>query len=284
MFWMSPRNRVLALSSVLGLLVGLLLIATITPGRPYSVANTGASGLSALVKERGAVWITSLSELGELEPRKTLLVLARTKPLSQEEIDAVKAFAASAGYVVAYGKAEFVENLAEQLGLELQFKGRVLDPVFNAGSQHHVLVNESICGGNLVVHAPYGVEGLKPEETLVLAWSSPLSYLDLNGNGYYDATEPMGSSPTGVVVEFDQGKVLILFTELLLENSLIEHNDGFLECIGKGRAVVVDQSEVRGYALEYSRLLLHSPRGRIYVVALAVIMLVVAYYAHSAKR
>lgn len=275
---MSPRSRVLVVGSVLGLLTGLLLLAAISPGRPYSAVNTGDDGLSMLLREHGAVWITSLSELGELEAPKTVLVSARTGPVREEEASAFKAFATRGGYVVAYGKREFLESLARYFDLNLPFKGRVLDPVFNVGSRQYVLVNESICGGNLVVYAPYGVDESVLRGGFAVAWSSPLSFVDLNGNDYYDLGEPIGSFPVGVLVEVGQGRVLVLFTEFLLENRLAGFNGDFVECIDGNRTVAIDQLEVRGDPLEYSKLILSSHRGRLYVAILALVLLVVAYY------
>lgn len=276
-------NRALALGGMLGFLLGLLVLIYTIPGRPYSVVNDGDQGLSRLVNEFRASWITSLNDLTRESAERVLLVLARTGELSPSEVDAITSFLDAGGYVLAYGHQDFLKSLVDHLGLDVNFTGRVIDPVFNVGSRFYIVANSSLCSGesSIVVYSPLAIT--RPTRSIVVAWSSSLSFIDLNGNGYYDMIEPMGSFPVAVEIEYQRGRLIVVFTELLLENSVIDHNRDLVECISAGRQIVVDQSEVRNNLIEYSRLEIHGHRGAVYTAILIAVLLLVAYYVLQSK-
>lgn len=277
-------NRAILLGAVLGFLLGLLVLISTSPGRPYGVINNGNEGLSKFASEFRTSWVTSLNSLSRDEASRTLLVIARTSELSRSEVDAIVSFLNSGGYVLAYGHQAFLESLLKHLNLSVNFSGRVLDPVFNAGSRHYIIANTSLCDGgpSIVVHAPFTTTQGFPRGNII-AWSSPLSFVDLNGNEYYDMMEPIGSFPIAIEVEYQQGKLIVMFTELLFENSILDYNKDLAKCISAGRLVVVDQSEARSNLIEYSKLALYGPRGAIYMAILVVLLLLVAYYVLQGK-
>lgn len=281
---MLRRSRLPLLGIMVGLLTGMLLLVVISQGRPHSIASNSDSGLSIMVKELEADWVTDLKDLRFADPKKHLLIIARTGVISAEELSIISSFLSNGGVVLAYGSDHFLKSIATHLNVNVTFQGAVLDPVFNVGSRRLIVATSSLCNKdiNLTLYAPYTiVESLPSWKTM--ATSSPISFLDLNKNGFYDVGEPIGSFPVATEVIVGEGVLLIVFSDYLLENFLYEFNKGFLDCIRSDRHIIVDQSEVRRDPLEYSKLVIQSSRGRIYLLLLILVLLTVSYYVLTNK-
>lgn len=257
------------------------MAASAPSARPYSVVNSGSNGLAELAEALRPGVVTSLQELAKLDAEKAVLVAARSSTPGKRDVEHLVGFVERGGVLVAYGDAAYLLALAERLGSNLSLRGRVYDAVFNAGTRSivRVEVNSSFCGEAVFLRSPYAVQaGSAGSRAAPAAFSSFLSYLDQDGNGFYDLGEFIGSSPVGLEVALGRGLALLFFAEGFLENGLIEYNEGFLSCLAGARSVFLDQSELSGDPFEYPKLLLRSPSAQIYVLALAAFLAAVSYY------
>lgn len=281
---MLRRSNFVVLSLLLSILTGAIVLVFVSEGVPHSIANTGDHGLSKVAGDHKIAWISDLKNLIYVRPEDSFVVIARTRTITLEETTILFSFISSGGIVLAYGGRDFLEALTAHLNMSITFYGNILDTVFNAGSRYHINVSSQLCGANtnLTLYAPYGTRGL-PAVWRVVAVSSSMSFHDLNENGYYDIGEPISSFPVAVEMSIGRGRLLIVFSEYLLENFIYELNRGFLECISSNRAILIDQSEVKRNPLDYSKLILQGPRGRIYAVILVLVLILVSYYVLSSK-
>ncbi|MEM4596834.1 MAG: hypothetical protein QXG54_06035 [Desulfurococcaceae archaeon] len=274
-----PKSRLVLLSITLGALLGFFIVLLLPSTTPHSIGNDGAYGLSKFYFSLSARTVYSMNELTGLNPEQTVLVLARQSSL--KDITPVREFTSSGGVVIAYGSPQFVVKLLRDLGVFLEFKGYVLDGVLNADSMDRILVNTSQLQVRTVFERPYALSG-DFGFARVIVWSSVFAYVDLNGNRLYDLNEPIGAFPLGVEIAIGRGRVLVFFTEYLLENSVFEYNRDFLAVLADGREVVLDQSEMRLQVLSFVRTLLLYQRGAISiytVLFLTLLLVVVAYFA-----
>lgn len=276
---MLVRSRVVILSVMLGVFIGFIAIAFLPSTTTYSVANEGDDGLSTLHKTLKAKTLYTLSELSSYDSKNILLVCARFKPV--EDVNQIISFAESGGVVLIYGSPEHVVRVLEGLGIHASFRGYVRDAVFGVGDSDTVLVNTTY--SSLVFRKPYTLDGgFGSVGTSMVAWSSLFSYVDVNENNLYDLNEPIGSFPLGLEVVSGEGKIFVLFTEYLLENSVLTHNLDFVKSLTEDRTLVVDQSEMRYYPVEVLRtqLMAREDLPVAYVVlSLLALLSVVAYLA-----
>ncbi len=272
------KSRLIVLSVVLGVLLGLFIVVSLPSNTAYSIASEGPNGLSDLYAKLDVKVLYSLSELSNLNSESILLICARAEPPGG--VKQLLDFVEGGGVVVAYGSPEYLVEVLEELGTHASFKGYVRDAVFNAGDLDSVLVNTTY--GNAVFRKPYALDvDFSSSSVSVIAWSSLFSYVDVSGNNLYDLNEPIGSFPLGVEVTLEKGKILVLFTEYLLENSVLTHNLDFIKVLAGNKTVVVDQSEMRSHLVEILRAqLVQRSSPSIYVVLpLLALLSVVAYLA-----
>jgi len=272
------KSRLIVLSVVLGVLLGLFIVVSLPSNTAYSIASEGPNGLSDLYAKLDVRVLYSLSELSNLNSESILLICARAEPPGG--VKQLLDFVEGGGVVVAYGSPEYLVEVLEELGTHASFRGYVRDAVFNVGDSDSVLVNTTY--GNAVFRKPYALDvDFSSSSVSLIAWSSLFSYVDVSGNNLYDLNEPIGSFPLGVEVTLEKGKILVLFTEYLLENSVLTHNLDFIKVLAGNKTVVVDQSEMRSHLVEILRAqLVQRSSPSIYVVLpLLALLSVVAYLA-----
>lgn len=276
------KNRVLALSTSLGVIVGLLVVLSLPSTTPYSIASVGLDGLSTLHGRLNAYVVYSLKDLEVYDASNYVLIVARTKPL--EDFTQLKNFIERGSVVVAFGSSKYLLDLLSVLGINVRFLGPIRDIVHNIGDPNYVVANATLLCGNIVLKEPYVLEG--PLGGDVIAYSSMLSYVDVNGNGFYDLGEPIGSYPLGVSLTVGNGKLIVVFAKGFLDNEVLDHNIKFIECITSGKKVLIEQSEAARNPLELMRLSL-TQRGRvtyIYTALLFTIVIGLALVAYVATR
>ncbi|MEM4661211.1 MAG: hypothetical protein QXQ73_00820 [Desulfurococcaceae archaeon] len=271
------KSRVIPLSTLIAVIAGLLVITSLPSDLPYSVANSGAGGLHRLYEELGARVLYSLKDLSGYDAAGYALIVARRGGL--ENMVGLKSFVERGGLVIAYGSPDYIVGLLRGLGVNATFKGYVRDVMFGVDNRGYIVVNTTSRCGNIVLGNPYTLE-LEGALENSFAHSSMFSYVDLNGNGFYDLEEPLGQFPLGVSITSGNGHVIIVFAKNFLDNSVLDPNKQFLKCTVEGRPVLIDQSEVAGNPFELLRLVLYKQDGHAYItLMLAFILALVAYFA-----
>ncbi|MCY0867818.1 MAG: hypothetical protein OWQ48_01100 [Desulfurococcus sp.] len=275
-------SPVILVTLLLALTTGIVLLTVIPSSKPYSIYNTGGNGYSKLASLENTRWVSSLLQLSGVDAEGSILIVSRMRALTEGEVSELQAYAARGGIVLAYGSREMLASLIEHLGLNIVLGGSVYDPIFNAGDKSLVLANSTLCKATLVLPEPAVFEVARESRVEVAAWSSPLSYVDSNGNSFYDLDEPIQPSPLGVRIPVGEGSIIVFSTPWLLANSVLEYNTGFLNCISAGRYIVIDESEVFRDPVEYLRSMLRgSSFSPLYVVAMVVILALILYYLYE---
>lgn len=259
----------------MGFFTVLLLPSTV----PYSIANEGSNGLSNLYSLLGVKIVYSEDGLKGFDPQNSILVVARSKPL--EEVMHILELAENGVVVVVYGSPEHVIEVLKKIGINAELEGYVRDAVFNVGFTNIILVNTTYV--NMVFENPYALRG-NFKNVKIIAWSSIFSHVDLNRNNLYDLDEPIGSLPLGLEVPVNQGKVIIFFTEYLLENSVLEYNLDFVKAFIGNKTIIVDQSEMRIYLIEVLRILLLYQRGALNIYVISSLMIILTMVAYIVTR
>lgn len=273
----------LLVSAMTAILIFFFLLLSIPSATPYSIINDGFSGLSRLYTEYRPRIILEYSELAIVNASDAVFIVAREKPLLEAEIDRLRLFLESGGLAIVFGSRDFLNSLLTGLGIEDRVgKAPVYDAVFNAGDRSLVATSNSICSAGVVVYRP--MEPVLRKGTPVV-FTSNYSYVDLNGNGYWDLDEPLRSTSIGLLYRVGHGELYIFTTEALLTNSVVEYNRLFLSCIAGDREVLLDQSFIYGYTLEYLKVLKVVGRLTPYIALLiAVLSLLVIYVVEKVGR
>ena len=270
-------REVVLLGVVLGVLLGIAVVYTYTPATDFSVLNTGPSGLSGIASAYGASVALGTSYLARVEPGGYAYLVIRSGELGSGEVVALAEFLARGGVVVASGTPAFLNSLLRQLNVGVEVSEAVVyDSVRNYGSRFYPVGYSPTCNATVATYLPRYVASYKGAE--VVAYSSELSYADLDGDGYMDLGEPEGRFPLVLMVEVGGGRLYVVTSPYVFANGLLEPNLGFLNCILSGRRLILDQYEVSRDLLQYVRLVTRTGGASdYYVVALVALAGLVAY-------
>jgi len=270
------------LALILALLVTSLIIV-LPVDYNYYVLSSSDMGHSEIASQN-ASWITSTALLRDLDAARMLLIVARSRPLNNRELEQIVEFTSRGGIVIAYGFKEFIESLLRDLGFEATYLGIIRDPVFSKSSPLRVFVNLSEWNTTLVLDSPYTFQVSSSSSSVDLmftTYTSMFSYIDENQNNLYDIGEPIGEFPAAYVVRIGSGFIVVICARGVFTNSVLSNNVDWLNYLAiGGRSIIIDQSEFRDSALAYFKLLVFSPRGisPLYVLLASIIIVVVLYY------
>jgi hypothetical protein len=273
--------------ALIAALTAFSLVIVLPLNYDYYALSSGLTGHSELA-EHGAFWTTTHSH--SLNPEKTILILARSKPLDEGELEEILEFVESGGLVVAYGSVDFVESLLRGIGFDTVFEGFTRDPVFSSGDPSRVLVNASPWNTTIVLDTPYIIQvtgNSSMSEVVFTGYTSVFSYIDENKNNLYDIGESIGEFPVIYALRIGSGLIVIACARGVFTNSVLGDNSYWLDELNSGgRVIALDQSEYKSNPLAYIKLLVLSPRGvsPIYITIVSILIVVVLYYVYLAER
>jgi len=270
-------REVVLIGGVLGVLVGLAALYTYTPAVEFSVLSTGSTGLSRLASAYSPLVALDTSYLAKLEPPNYAYLVIRGSELGRGELAPVAEFLAAGGTVIASGTPTFLNSLLRYLNTDIEVgEAIVYDSVRNYGSRLYPVGYSPTCNATVVTYLPRYLVSYGGAE--VLAYTSELSYADLDGDGYMDLGEPESSFPVALAVGVGAGRLVVVTSPYVFTNELLDPNLGFLKCLTSGRRLVVDQSEVARDPLQRARLVVATGGVSEYsVVALVAVAALVAY-------
>ena len=282
---MRPRRSsiILAYIAVLWALLSLVLLIVLPVPQAYYALDSGEYGHSKLAAT--SKWALSRQDLEEAASGGVVIVEGRGQALTADEASALLQDAKEGDLVIVYGPWNATEKILEYIGFKGEYLGRVLDPVENVGDPGVIVASIPQDNYSIVLSRPYAVN-LTPVRGGVaaepLAFSSPFSYIDENGDDRYDVGEPIGESVVAYRVLVGRGEILVFCAEGFLTNSVFDYNIKWLTSTYGNRTIFLDQSWTRGNPLLYIKLLVYATQGvaPIYVSSIALVLLVVAVYVH----
>ncbi len=247
------------------------IIAVIAPStEDFNVHNRGWNGLSKLMEEFNAT-IVGVEGVDRAPGRVILIV-------SPQVIEGLvgklrKALEGGATVLILEDFDEGGFRVARELGVRVEaYPGPLLDPVFYYKDYFMPRVKM----GNITGYFNYGT-ALSSYEGSCIAWSSHMSFIDLNLNGIPDPGEPSGEFCVAVEARVGRGRLVVVADSSVAINSMVEVNRDFIKgLVGKEGLTLVSglrfeslHSRFRGSVLGLLDLTFKPPI--VYIVALSSI-------------
>ena len=257
------RARSAALFAVAALAaVGLALAAAAPTSTELSIYNTGWDGLSRLATDLGPAILSNLTQASSLDPASTALIVPLIRPLTAAEVEALSNYTLSGGLLVILDEAGYSAPLLEALGVgvRVEVNATVMDQVVNLnGSRFHPLAEQPGGGLRVALDKPRPLEVTRGSD--VLLETSPYSYIDIDGDGYYTPGEPLGPVPVAVRARVGLGEVVVIADTGFVMNYLYAENAAFIHAVIGDRAPALDQSVQLRHPLDRLRHSMESSKA-----------------------
>jgi hypothetical protein len=153
--WRKKPRIILLYAIVLGALVGLALSTIIPARRDYYALDPGEYGQSEIAKS--TTWILGLQNLGSYNSLNSLLIIARDSLLKESELSELQSFAGNGGLILIYGSWSALKSILEYFGAIAEYRGRIIDPVFNMNNPDEAIVYLNTYNTSIVIHLPYAI-------------------------------------------------------------------------------------------------------------------------------
>ena len=214
------------------IIVSLVCIWFYPSVQQFSAANSAWNGIRKTTSALGARIIASLDVLPDL-PQDVTLVAIPNKDYSDQDIARLQQFVESGGRLVLLDDYGFGNRILAGLGVGITFAGRpLLDPLFCYRNQQmpratdfNSQVQEK---GISVITLDRATALNNVGASQVVAWSSPASFLDLNGDGSWQDGEPKGPFPVAAELRLGSGMIDVVSSPGVMINSLSQRDDNLL--------------------------------------------------------
>jgi hypothetical protein len=230
---------------LLGLMASLLIVVGLALAMPsmddFDLDNPGWNGLSKFKS-----MVEPNSGLEGLNPVDSVLFLiGPSKPFSEADVSAFKMFLMEGGLVVLMDDYGSGNDLLAALNLSARFINVELrDPLFRGKDSRLVKIVDvkaspyTLNVSSLIFNCATALDGVREGE--VLAYSTPFSYLDGNGNGLPDEGEPRGPFPVMAEIEYGEGVLILISDSSLFINSMMDENYVLLRGLEADKRVFID--------------------------------------------
>jgi len=227
------------------LIASLLIVASLALIIPsmddFDLNNPSWNGLSKFNSR-----IKPILNLEELNPIDSVLFLiGPSKPFSESEALTIKTFLKEGGTVVLMDDYGFGNDLLAMLNVNARFANvEMRDPLFRGKDSRLVKIIDfkaspyTLNVSSLTLNCATILVNVKESE--VLAYSTPFSYLDKNGNGLPDEKEPKGPFPIIAKIEYEKGILILISDSSLFINSMIDDNYALLRNLTCYKRVFID--------------------------------------------
>jgi hypothetical protein len=253
----------------------LLVVAAILWAHPSSSdfmpANPYWNGLRQAAREFGVVGVASLDRLPEQARGTALVVIPYVEP-SPADLDLLERYVDGGGVLILMDDFGAGNAILAHLGVSARLVGQALvDPLFHHRNPRFPRVDDFAPGplaegvGSLVLNHATAIAGAA--EMTVAALSSPVSYVDNNGNGRRDAGEPGGPHPVVAVGQVGTGSLVIVSDPSILLNSMLDLGDNrrfaqnVFNLAGAGARVYLDEARLERAPLDQAKLALAGARS-----------------------
>lgn len=267
-------NRLMPIVISLVVLISLASIWFYPSIQDFMHTNPFWNGLKSFNSEFNAVPVETLEAVNPEEAKRSTLVVIPYVQYNEPDLLRLRKFVDNGGVVVVLDDYGYGNDVLKALGLSSAFSGRpLLDPLFCYRNERLPRITDfapeiALEGvSNMVLDHATALQDVESDK--VLAWSSPSSFLDLNGDGLRSLSEPLGPFPVAAVFHSGAGVILTISDPSLLISGMVGRDDNrlfiqtMLEQYGPGRNVLVDESHLTKSPLDQSKSRLTSVRDRI---------------------
>jgi len=252
---MDRSIAIILLLAIFFLTSALILI----PSRAFlSPLNTNSNGISIFVESYSPNILIEPISINEL--CKSVVFIPVARPLTLEEIKLIKNSARCNSTIVILDSTGSVPTA---LGMDIVVGAKVIDEINDYGDRFtpkiYVFNNlDKQKKIEIAIREPRAllVGGIKTFE--ILFKSSNFSYIDINGNGFYDYGEPIGSTIVGIGMRYGNGTIIYIASSSLIMNSIINYNTMFLNNLTRDRNVFIYLGAIPIDSFEKIRIALYS--------------------------
>ena len=252
--------------------VSLLSIWFVTSQTDFVSANMQWNGISKFQLASGAKEIQSLSDLPS-STGNTALISVPYQPYDDTEKARLRDFMSNGGTLLLADDFGYGNQFLEYLGVTARFDGRpLLDPLFcyrNAWLPKITDFSPTLAqnGINLVI-LNHATTLTNVGDIEILAWSSPTSFIDTNGDGQQGSGELSGVFPVAATMTFGNGRLVLLSDPSVILNGMTGDNNNYefvpaLVNLGvmQPMELVVDTSHLSKSPLDVSKVQLNKVKG-----------------------
>ncbi len=257
------------ISSLILLVLAIVVLISVASiwfypsSQDYMASNLTWNGLRSFSRHFGVTELDSSNSLPLSTGKEVLISLPYLK-YSTAELDAIKQFVEPGGHLLLMDDFGYGNDILSALGSKARFDhNMLLDPLFCYKKQNLPCIIDfspdlEQAGLSLIILNHATALQLE-DETEALAWSSPASYLDTNGNGVQDKDESSGPFPVAARFQAGQGKITMVSDPSLIINTMIEKEDNmvFINSLissqGQPVRVLLDSSHLEKSTLDNSR-------------------------------
>lgn len=255
-------QHVLMITLTIVILVSLLCISLFPSFQNFLQYNTLWNGLRHSLNTIGASTIDSLNQLTRTNNGNVLISIPY-KPYKDNELEAYESFVDNGGTLILMDDFGYGNSILEYLNVDNRFSGTpLLDPLYCYKNQWFPEITDfspSVSKNVKEVILNHATALINTENTQVIAWSSPNSFLDQNGNESWDEGEVKGPLPVAAEMHFQAGTIILVSDPSILINNMLNKGDNLLfikNLIGpetNGEQILVDTSHLVKDPLEITK-------------------------------
>jgi len=269
----------------IALVIILTVVVWLSPSNEdFRADNPFWNGTKDISTSYPASPLASLSDLPP-SPQGSTLILIPYLDFTPAELEQLHTFVTQGGTLVLADDYGFGNQILEYLGLKARFSGQVLlDPMSNYKNKwfprisHIVSSSVTINTESLVLNHATCLTDVETSDALAL--SSVFSFLDLDGNEYWDEGEPTGPLPVISRHSLGSGQLILISDPSIFINSMetMESNYDFVQNIAAitTSRLLIDQSHLPPSNLHQTKNLLAAIRDSVTTPVGAVSLVIVA--------
>lgn len=282
-----PSGTFLAVIAAATTLAVIVVLWVYPSATDFAASNPRWQGTRAA---RAAMGIRGLTSLADLPPeaRATALIVVPAALPHPDDLARIGRYLAGGGVLILMDDFGHGNAVLATLKVGARFHGALLaDPLFNYRNPRFPraleMAGQPTAAGVRSIVLNRGTVLVGTEGMTVLAWSSPLSYLDANSNGARDAQEPDGPFPLAAAGAASGGTLVLVADPSLLLNGMVglADNRAFLQSLfrfaGDGAAVYLDEAHLPRAPLDAAKVWLGRARAFLGRPILAYALVVVGF-------
>ena len=221
-------RELLAYSCIGSIVLACILIWIHPATGDFEPDNPYWNGLKNFVSEYNVIVIKSLRDIPEGEG--VALFEIPYRPYETWELETLFDFLQGGGTLVLMDDYGHGNEILSYLGLNVRFGGTpLLDPLFNYKNKWFPRITNisdtPITSGVDTLILNHATALVNASDIEVLAWSSRMSFLDLDGDFTWDRGEPIGPLPVLACTRVGKGMLIIVSDPSILINSMINMED-----------------------------------------------------------
>ena len=281
------KNSFIPVSVVLiVLLVSLVSIWFIPSLQDFMVGNQTWNGMRGITEQLGARTVYSLDETADITDRSVMISIPYLE-YNDAELQYLKDFVLAGNTLLLADDYGYGNDLLIYLGVTVRFSGKpLLDPLFSYKNRWFPTISDfsrNVVAEDVKLVVLNHATALLGDNMDAIAWSSSESYLDLNGDGVLNGTDPKGPFPVAGWLSYGAGKIILVSDPSILTNSMMRlyDNQNFVKDLtslgGEGTGTLIDASHLTKTSLDLNKSRLTNLRSMLATPYPLLVILVIVF-------